>query len=508
MDMHKNYNIISVIVTAILFIVATGCEKDFLQQEPLVGSTEANYYQTAGDAQAAVIACYNPLQQEVTNVQGTGELAAHFRWFFGDIVSDDADKGGANPGDEPQLQQFATFSGQSTSKLILAEWQVAYKAIAYANIALEKIPAIEMDENTKARYLAEARFVRAYGYYNLVTMFGGVPLITETLSPSEFQQPRATEAEIWAQIEEDLTTAIPSLPQRSALSVNQTGRATWAAAQALLAKSYAWQQKWSACYASTDTIINSGEYFLDPSYIGMFSPAGENGSGSIWEIQYSNTSGGNWGNQLEGTFSNVFQRARGEFNGFGFNIPTQDFVDEFEEGDPRLSATVFQVGDQMGDRGEFTLEATGQQHLYYARKYFISGGEEASFGDPVPNGQSNDRVIRYADILLLHAEAAYHEGFEGVAITAVNQVRERARAGNTDVLPDVATSGQDLLEAIYHERRVELGLEGHRFFDLVRQGRGSAELGAAGFTSGVHERFPIPQIEITLSGGDITQPPG
>ena len=214
--------------------------------------------------------------------------------------------------------------------------------------------------------------------------------------------------------------------------------------------------------------------------------------------------------QLEGTFTNIFTRARGAFNGFGFNLPTQDLVDEFENNDPRLAATVFSEGDQMGDRGTFTLDATGFPHPYYARKYFNNASETAPFGDEAPNGASNDRVLRYADVLLMHAEAAYQNGAEELARTSLNAVRERARNGNDAILPDVTASGQDLLEAIYHERRVELALEGHRFFDIVRQGRASQIMTDLGFNynDGVHGLFPIPQNEITLSGGLISQNPG
>jgi len=150
-------------------------------------------------------------------------------------------------------------------------------------------------------------------------------------------------------------------------------------------------------------------FFKAYGYANIFTNSGENGPGSVFEIQYMNASGGNWGrnNANEGTFTNVFQRARGQFEGYGFNLPTQDFVDEFEANDPRLGHTVFQVGDEMGDRGVFTLEATGFPHLYYPKKYFLNASDEAPFGDPAPNGPSNDRVIRYADLLLFHAEAAY-----------------------------------------------------------------------------------------------------
>ena len=489
-------------------VAFAGCKQDFLEAEPLVGSTAANYYQTAGDAEAAIVACYNPLQQEVTTLQGSGQLATHFRWYFGDIVSDDADKGGSGDGDEPELFLFEQFAGQDNARMLLGEWQSAYRGIAYCNLALANIPSIDMDSFDKERFLAEAKFIRAYWYFNLVTTFGGVPLVLDNLAPSEYQQPRATAEAIWDQIETDLTEAAPRLPYRSALSLNELGRATRGAANAMLLKAYAHQSKWPEALPVAEEIVGSGEYALAPDYGSIFTLEGENGPGSIFEIQFMNASGGNWGNSLEGTFTNVFQRARGQFGGYGFNLPTEDFVSEFEPGDPRLGATVFQEGDVMGDRGLFTTDATGFPYPYYPKKYFTNAADEAPFGDPNPNGPSNDRVIRYADVLLLHAEASYHNGFEDIARQSLNLVRERARGGNTTILPDVTASGADLLDAIYHERRVELGLEGHRFFDLVRQGRAGDVLGPLGFVQGTHEIFPIPSAEITLSGGLIEQNPG
>jgi len=490
----------------------TKCDKAFLEVEPLVGSTEVNYYQTPEDAQAAIIACYNPLQQEVTNIQGSSALAPHFRWYFGDICSDDSFKGGSGDGDEPELLQFENFTGSPNSKLILAEWQVAYKAIAYCNIALEKIPGIDMDDDVKARYLAEAKFIRAYSYYTLVTMFGGVPLITTPLAPSEYQQERASAADIWNQIETDLSEARNDLPFKSELSINQLGRATWGAATSMLAKAHAQQRDWPNTFDIAQEVVNSPEYFLDPNYGNIFTLAGENGPGSIFEIQYMNASGGNWGNQLEGTFTNIFQRARGAFNGFGFNIPTDDFVNDFDPADPRLGFTVFREGDVMGDRGTFTTDAAGFPYQYYPRKYFSNAADDAPFGDNAPNGPSNDRVIRLADVMLLYAEAAYHEGAEGISRTMLNLIRERARGGNNGVLPDIApfVQGPALLDRIYRERRNELGLEGHRFFDLVRQNRIGEVMRDQGFNfiDGVHEIFPIPTAEITLSQNTITQNPG
>lgn len=501
----QTYKIILSLV--LLTILQWSCEKEFLEKKPLVGTTEGNFYKTEGDAIAAVNAAYASLQYELTP-------AGHFRWFWGDIMSDDSEKGGSGDNDGVELLQLETFQGPTNTDLLESEWAADFEGIYRANVALEKIPDITMDEDLKTRLLAEAKFVRAYFYYNLVTIFGGVPLADRVLAPSEYDIPRASAEEIWSLIEADLKDAEAELPKRSEYPAQDLGRATRGAAQALLLKSYAYQNRWVEAQTVAEEIINSGEYQLAPNYSSIFTEGGENGPGSIFEIQYMNASGGNWGRnaQNEGTFSNVFQRARGQFEGFGFNIPTQALVDEFfVEGleDPRLSATVFREGEPMGDRGIFTKDATGGfPHDYYQKKYFNNKSEEAPFGDPNPNGGSNDRVIRYADVLLLHAEAAYYNGDESTAKASLNTVRARARGNNPDILPDVTSSGPALLDAIYHERRVELALEGHRFFDLVRSGRAQDALGPLGYQEGTHNLFPIPASQIQATNGALTQNPG
>jgi len=299
------------------------------------------------------------------------------------------------------------------------------------------------------------------------------------------------------------------LPLKSQYPLSELGRITKGAAQSMLAKTYLFQQKFPQAEAMAAEVISSGEYALTPNYANIFTSAGENNIESVFEIQYMNASGGNWGrnNANEGTFTNVFQRARGQFGGFGFNIPTEDFVQEFfKEGfeDPRLKSTVFREGEPMGDRGVFTKEATGGfPHDYYPKKYFNNRSEEAPFGDPAPNGGSNDRVIRYADVLLMHAEAAFHNGNQSAARNSLNTVR--ARAGVPILL---SVSGPALLQAIYRERRIELGLEGHRFFDLVRTQRAATILGPKGYTEGIHNVFPVPLAQIQLSNGVLRQNPG
>ncbi len=486
------------LTVAIVFLFA--CQKDLLEKSPIIGVTEDNFYKTEADAISAVNGAYAALQFEMTP-------AGHFRWFWGDVMSDDTEKGGSGANDQPNLAALENFQGPTNTDFLESEWAANYEGIYRANVVLERVPPIEMDETKKAQILGEARAIRAWFHYLQVTIFGDIPLVDHVLAPSEYTIGKNPAAEVWAFIEQDLIQAIADLPLKSEYPIADLGRITKGTAQGLLVKTYLFQSKWAEAKAVAEDLINSGEYSLVGNYNQIFTESGENNAESIFEIQYMNASGGNWGrnNANEGSFSNVFQRARGQFEGFGFNLPTQDFVDEFfKEGveDPRLKATVFRDGDLMGDRGFFSKEATGFPHEYYPKKFFNNKSEEAPFGDPVPNGGTNDRVIRYADVLLMHAEAAFQVGDETAAKTSLNQVRRRVN------MREVATTGNALLEAIYHERRVELGLEGHRFFDLVRTNRAATVLGPLGYRDEVHRVLPIPDSQIQASNGSLTQNPG
>ncbi len=282
------------------------CSKDFLEKNPIIGVTQENFYKTADDAIAGVNAAYATLQFQLSP-------GGHFRWFWGDIMSDDAIKGGSGDNDVNDLLKLETFQGPVNTTLLEGEWSANYEGIYRANVVLEKVPGIDMDGKLKARILGEAKFIRAWNYYNLVTIFGGVPLADKVLAPSEYNIPRATAEQIWDFIEKDLKEASADLWKKSDYEPKDLGRITKGSAQALLAKTYLWRKKWAEAKAVTETIISSNEYTLVPKYEDIFTLDGENNAESIFEIQYMNASGGNWGrnNANEGTFTNVFTRARG-----------------------------------------------------------------------------------------------------------------------------------------------------------------------------------------------------
>lgn len=488
-------------------LIGSACE-DELDKTPIIGELESNFYKTEADAIAATNAAYGPLQYNFTN------SVYHFRWFFGNFPSDDAIKGGTGPNDQPLLDDMSNFKAAPSSIYLNADWTAKFMGVYSANVAIEKIPTITMDETLQARLIAEAKFLRAYYYFELVTMYGGVPVVDHVLASTEFNMPRATEEATWDFIEMNLLESIPTLPEKSQYAAEDMGRATKGAAKALLVKSYIYQEKWAEALTVAEEVIASAEYTLLADYETIFLKEGENGPGSIFEIQRSTQGGGYWGavNRVnEGNLTNVYQMPRGSYGGWGFNIPTQDFVDAFEAGDPRLQSTVWFIGDQLCDRGILTKNNTGFDYDYYSKKYFVcrSEHEAVNVGDPQMNGESNDRIIRYADLLLFAAEAAYHTSDEVSARAYLEMVRARARrTAAAGSLPEVTATGTALLDAIYHERRVELGQEGHRFFDIARTGRGTQILGAQGFTAGVNELFPIPQEQISLTGNAYTQNPG
>lgn len=484
----KYLKIISFIIFATFLL---SCNDDFLEKEVLVDTVIENYYKTEADAYSAIIAAYDPLQWEIK------EDIYFCEWLVGDICSDDALKGGENSGDQPYTADIEKFDANASNELLLMTWKYMYIAIARCNLVTDNIPDIPdsefEDPTTKARIIAEARFLRAYYYFRLVKIFGGVPLITRVYNPYDEYVPRSTLEQTWEQIENDLLAAIPSLPYKSEVPLNELGRATKGAAKAFLVKAYVYQEKWSLAEPLANEIILSLEYDLDPDYSHIFSLDGENGIESIFEIQYTSEGTSDWPS-TRGTLTNKLQDSRSSW-GWGFNRPTDDFIAEFETGDPRLSATVYSDGSSY------------EGNTNHSKKYLLAASERPNHPT---RGPSNYRVFRYADLLLLHAEAAYYNTNEDEARASVNKVRERARAGNSTILPYLTstTTGKDLLDAIWHERRVELGMEGHRFFDLVRQKRAyqvMQDFGQINFVQGIHELFPIPESEIALSNGILEQ---
>ncbi len=485
---------IRILLPVIVFVLVSACSEDFLEKEPLGRVSEDAYFQTPEQAEEAVNAVYNMLRRWEVHVFAYVGMT--------DIASDDADKG-STATDASFLLELDNFTLNSTNLAPLTVWNGYFQGIHRANVAIERIPAIEMDAKLKERLVGEAKFLRAYYYFNLVRWFGGVPLNTKPLTPDEFKQPRASKEEVYAQIIQDLTDAAAVLPLRSQYAAADLGRATKGAAEGMLARVYLTLGDFPKVEQYALSVINSKEYELYPSYEKLFQKEGENSKEAIFEVQTTADA-----QRLGGSQYNEVQGVRGVPNlGWGFNRPSDDLVRAYESGDPRREATVLYVGEILPDGSAIVEDNPEIVNERYNQKAWVPRRADAANGA----GGGNIRILRYADVLLMAAEALNENNKPQEALNYLNQVRKRARGTRTNILPDVnVTDKTQLRDRIWRERRVELALEQQRWFDIVRQGRAAALLKALGksFQEGKHELFPIPQNEVDLSGGLMTQNAG
>lgn len=470
------------------------CADEFLEKAPKGELTSENFFQDANQAEQAVNAIYAHLRS----------FNVHVFSYIGitDIASDDADKGSV-PGDAGFLQDINDFTFDANNTAVNGIWSGYYQGIFRANQVLTNVPDIQMEEELKTRLLGEARFLRAYFYFFLVRTYGDIPLIDRPLNPDEYQQARVPAAQIYDFIEEDLTFAIANLPEKSEYSATDLGRATSGAAKAYLAKVHLYQEDFAAAFQLAQEVINSGEYELYPNYEAIFRREGEHSSESIFEVSTVGLEQGGGASQF-----NEVQGIRGNpNNGWGFNSPSADLIAAYEENDPRLGATVIINGDTLSTGEVVKADPNMGANARFSKKAWIPERPPIGFG----NSGANIRLFRYADLLLIAAEAANELGNSAEALNYLNQVRERARQGDSTILPDVTTTDQaELRNAIWQERRVELAMEQHRYFDLVRQGQAETVFNNLdiNWTPNKHEVFPIPQAEIDISGGTLTQNPG
>ncbi len=493
------------IIVLLIGVLISSCS-DVLEKEPIALISEFSAYVTAADAEKAVTAAYQPLNGNNWCCGNYGNGYMH--WVLANVASDDTEKGGESGSDQLYAQQIALFNIPTNNRAMSDAWNNQYVGIHRANLILDKVVDIEMDEGLKSRYLAEAKFLRAWYYFNLVKTFGAVPLVLEADLES-YDLPRSSKDQIYSQIIMDLEEAIQVLPEADEYDDVDRGRATKGAALSYLAKVYLYMDNFTQAESTFETVINSGQYSLDPDYLGMFLRDGENSTEHIFQVQFLNDGGSVSAQNLLNT---VFgSRAR---NGWGFNLPTQDFVDAFEPGDPRLDHTVYKNGDIMpdGEIADVGNSTTG----YLTKKFYVPDYERVSGG--IRAGR-DDIYMRLGKVLLWYAEAANENGNTTGALDALEQVRARARDGNAAILPEITETNKDALrKIIWHEQRVEFGQEYERFFELVRQKRAGTVMRdyaakyntakGAGFRDGINEIYPIPQSEVDVSGGVITQNPG
>lgn len=494
-----------VILCSSLFL--SNCS-DFLDTPKYGEVTEETFYKTEADAINAINATYSQLR----HLRYASSL-----FTFGDIISDDAIKGGSSASDGAYMQELKEFRQTSTNTGILYLWFPVWEGIYRANTVLTKVPQVQ--STITPRILGEARFLRAYYYFELVNAFGGMPLLEQPMKFGEYEVSRATKEETFKFIEDDLKAAISALPEKSGYSSQDMGRATKGAAKSLLGKVYLYQKKYNEAKSILQEVVNSGEYSLVSDYGGMFSLKGENGNESIFEIQFTEDNAEVATYAYPGNFSTVYVMPRAtNLWGWGFDSPTQNLVDEYEAGDPRKTATIIERGDVID--GEVQNFDNNNGEVYFQKKNFLKQSERpASFR----NSPVNIRRIRLADVYLMYAEACANTSDNATATTYINKVRERARDLSSDpkVLPDYGTSEytasvkfdsrlngmSDIMKAIIHERRVELAMEYHRLWDLIRWGLGTKFLHSnyKDVTDPTKGLFLIPQNDIDLSNNTLTQ---
>ncbi len=477
-----------------LFVsIGYSCSDSFVDVEPTAANSES-FFNSEQDYQDALIGAYDLLQSTYLNV------------MLGEIASDNTLAGGESATDTPGIQEVDDMTHTPLNAQLRDIWNWMYAGVNRANYILEFKD--KTDFTGKDVIIAEATFLRAYYYFELVKWFGDVPLAVDKRIQfgEQFNIDRTAKADVYAQIEADLIFAIDKLPYTQ----TTPGRVTKGAAQALLGKAYLYQDKFDQAATVLDNLIQNGPYDLVADYNSIFEEAGENNIESVFEVQYFEGQGASFdclqcseGNVAVG-FSGVRAYSGPDFtSGFSFNVPVQEVVDAFEAGDLRKDVAILDIVAWATATG--ATYGTGHEHTgYFNRKYIPRTRGSNAQGDRNLTNPNNYRAIRFADVLLMAAEAFNRSSTPNdiKAQAYLNRVRERA-FGNAN--NNIAATGTTLYNNILDERRVELVGEGHRFFDLVRTGKAASEIN--GFVSGKHEVFPIPAIEIQLAGNRWPQNP-
>lgn len=471
------------------------CSDSFLELKPRGTDLESNYYRNRQEAYNGLVAIYD--------VVGFQSGSYTTKILATSAASDDHYAGGGGAADLPNLQAWSNYTINPAVGPQEDLWRKGYMGVSRANILLEKLPDIPMDENEKARFAAESKFLRAYFYFDLIRFFKNIPLIDHPLVGDEiYEVVQATPEEIYAFIEQDLNEAIPNLPI-TVSATSEAGRTSQGTARALLGKVYLQQEKFGpAAQQFAEVNGTPGQtsqygYRLLSNYGELFNVSNKFNSESIFEISFTNTSVGDWG-CIECTEGNVLNILVGPRNyngsagapdyvsGWSFLPVTPNLFDAIHY-DPRNSHTVINM-DSLQSNGIASYEAGYMNTGFFLEKY---AGRESNrwtgAGTPELNFPQNIYDIRLADTYLLEAEALVRGGGDlGRAASLLNAVRSRVGLG-----PVAAT-----MDNIKRERRLELAGEGHRWFDLVRWGDAASALGGRGFVTGRHEILPIPLQEM------------
>jgi hypothetical protein len=494
------------ILTAVvvLFLGIFSCSEDFTENPRLNVEDLETFFLKEENVESAIVGIYDLMQLNYGRDW-------HSAFLVKLLPGDDANAAGGNSEDQGQLQNIDDYANVSSSNVSIASvWDHFYRTISLSNLVIENIKDSNLSNKDKA--LAEAKFLRAWSYFELTTMFGDIPLrLTVPTSAAEFGITKSSRAAIYTQIELDLTDAIASLPEKGALSDNF--RVSKGSAQALMGKVLVFQEKHTEAIPYFQSVISNTAHDLEANPGDVWSINNEFGVESLFEIGYVSTTARDWGNlawggrnesnlhiQLMGPRGDgIFDlTGTGLINGWGFNLPTSKLVTAFETaGDTdRKAATLMTESELIAAGGAVDPSAASGGVIWDYEgairiKYATNPDDSSVEGVKELNYSTNFRLFRYAEVLLLAAEA-YNKagGQDNAARTELNKVRVRA-----GLLPDNTSTGTDLFDVIVNEKFLELAHEGQRFWDLVRWGKASTELAGTGYSS-TNDLFPIPITEI------------
>jgi hypothetical protein len=496
----KDNNILLAIVGLLLAFGLYSCEDKFLDEEENYLIDSEGYFNSEDDYYLALVGAYDLLQTTFINN------------ILGEIASDNTLCGGESATDTSGYQQIDDMIHTPVNLQLRNLWNYMFAGIKRCNYFLEFQDKTDFDG--REAMVAEVRFLRAYYHFELVKWFGGIPVKEydnallgqgKRFAPGdETSIPRYSADQVYALIESDLIFAVNNLEY----SAPQVGRVSKGAAQAVLGKAYLYQDKFSESASVLQDLISNGPYQLSSDFEQIFELEGENGVGSVFEVQYTDGEGAGFDcfQCSEGNIAVGYMGIRNHTgpvydSGFSFNVPVQEAFDAFSPGDVRRDVSILDIVAWATATGAEYVE--GYEHTgFYNRKYLPRKGDQ-NIGDQNLTNPNNYRSIRFADVLLMAAEALNRGGVDDTqALIYLNQVRERA-FGNSN--SNTSATGSALTDAIWEERRLELMGEGHRFFDLVRTGQAASAI--EGFVTDKHEVFPIPFEEIQFSNGNWNQNP-
>lgn len=481
---------------SLVALLSMSCSEDYLDRQPLDTINTENYPTTAEELVTVVNGAYQPLQWP---------KLYNMRMWTTDIMAGNSIVGAGGGSDGIETQDWANFVTSTDNAGVLDLWRGPWPGILMTNIVLDAAPNLDINEDIRTRSMGEAHFLRAHYYFILARFFGDVPLITEPQSSdSDLFPSREPVAQVYELIISDLNAAAELLPPRSSYGSASRGRASKGAAYGMLAKVHLTLGNYQQVVQYTTEVENLG-YALNENYADNFSITNENSVESLFEVQYASEGGYDfWSNENQASWASPFMGPRGAnfvAGGYGWNQPTQEFVEAYEEGDERLDATVLYEGGPEFDGKEYEsrFSLTG----YNTRKFLVPLSQVSAYD----NSPLNFPILRYADVLLMKAEALNELGQTALAEDYLNMVRNRAGLEDIEGL-----SQADFRNAVLHERRIELAFEGQRWFDLIRVNNGEYGLNflrsiGRNNASQKHLLFPIPQIELDRNP-NLVQNPG